>query len=139
MYTAKASIRIISDKKFNIVFDDNISNWNIIILNKGDLIRKESRAKSNINIIIFDNIIEFENKFDEKILYNEVKCVFEYIKRKKIDGVMDIYLSYIIENEQVEFTLSSKLIKLLAKHNCYFSLSGVYFEDEEEYDDGGIN
>ncbi len=135
MYTVKAIIQIISDKKFEIAFDDNINDWEITTFNKGDRIGKDSHNKSKVNTIIIRNIIEFENKFDEKILYSEVKSVLEYIKRKEVDGAINLKLRYIIENEQIKFTLSSKLIKLLAKHNCYFCLGGVYFEDEEEYYD----
>ncbi|MEL3907465.1 MAG: hypothetical protein P1P64_00420 [Treponemataceae bacterium] len=123
------SIRIFPDENKEYTFSDSPDiTWNIIQHNKGDAIYPNSKFIAERNTIIFKKVAVFET-FNEGKLLSILKRIFEYIENKKISGSKEVYFSYIIENEQFGFGLSSHFIQLLAQYGYGISLSGVYFYD----------
>ena len=63
MYTLNISIRVISDEEINIDISDKPEDWDIHISYKGKPTGKILWLKAQANIVVIDDIIEFENEF----------------------------------------------------------------------------
>ncbi len=133
MTKMKISIRVSSENNFNIDFEDKLDDDLVITChNKGDRVYKNSKSKVKKSNIIFHDIINFYNKFEEEKLLLKIEPILKYIENKKIQGDRELWVSYIIEQDQFGFRLSPKLMSFLINHNCSFSLSGIYFDDEDK-------
>ena len=131
MYTLNISIRVISDEEINIDISDKPEDWDIHISYKGKPTGKILWLKAQANIVVIDDIIEFENEFNEAVVLSKMTPALNYLTAKKVKGQKELRLGCIIENEFSGFSISPKTMKLLVAHDCHFLLSGIYFDDRQ--------